>query len=57
MRVRVAPLAVMEVAMKNAIALIIVLAVLIGGGFALYKFDDGRAHRTDPSISRSAASD
>ncbi|WP_456730042.1 hypothetical protein [Bradyrhizobium sp. USDA 3364] len=43
--------------MKNAIALIIVLAVLIGGGFALYKFDDGRAHRTDPSISRSAASD
>jgi hypothetical protein len=43
--------------MKNALAAIAIMLVLVGGGIALSKLDDGRGHRTDASLSAKTASD
>ena len=43
--------------MKNGLAFLVAALIFIGVGFALYKLDDGRGHRSDPSIANKTASD
>lgn len=42
---------------KNIVAMIIIAAVLVGGGIALYKLDTGQGTRTDRTVSARSASD
>jgi hypothetical protein len=42
---------------KNIVAAIVIIVVLVGGGLALYKVDDGRGDRTSHDISARTASD
>jgi hypothetical protein len=42
---------------KNIVAAIVIIAVIVGGGLALYKVDDGRGDRTSQDISAKTASD
>jgi hypothetical protein len=42
---------------KNIAAAIVIVAVVVGGGFAIYKLDDGRGARTSRDVSVKTASD
>jgi uncharacterized protein YxeA len=42
---------------KNIIAVIVIIVVLIGGGLALYKVDNGRGARSSRDITAKTASD
>ena len=42
---------------KNIAAIIIIAIVLVGGGAALYKLDNGQGNRTSQDISTKSASD
>ena len=42
---------------KNVIALITIVIVLVGGGVAIYKLDNGQGNRSSTSISARSASD
>ena len=41
----------------NIVAVIIIAVVLVGGGAALYKLDNGQGNRSSTSISARSASD
>ena len=42
---------------KNIIAVIIIAVVLVGGGAAIYKLDDGQGNRSSNAVSARSASD
>jgi hypothetical protein len=41
----------------NIAAIVVVIAVLVGGGAALYHLDNGQGDRTDKAISGKTAAD
>jgi len=42
---------------KNIVAVIIIAVVLVGGGAAIYKLDNGQGNRTSQAVSARSASD
>jgi hypothetical protein len=46
-----------EMSSKNIIAIFVIVAVMVGGGAALYKFDNGQGNRTPQTIANKTASD
>ena len=42
---------------KNVFAILVILAVLIGGGAAIYKLDNGQGNRTSQNVADKTASD
>ena len=42
---------------KNVFAILVIVAVIVGGGAVLYKLDDGHGNRTPQTIANKAASD
>jgi hypothetical protein len=42
---------------KNIVAIVIIAVVLVGGGAAIYKLDNGLGDRTSQTVSARSASD
>ena len=42
---------------KNIFAILVIIVVLVGGGAALYKLDNGQGNRTSQNVADKTASD